>query len=85
MSDRLGTTDTRTPAHYRGEDGLQPWDVIDAFHLDFYLGTALAYICRYGLKANPEDLRKAHHCLEAYMQRLAGMPDPRDRAEGAGS
>lgn len=51
--------------HYQGS-GLQPFDVIDAWGLDFYLGSALKYIMRAGKKDGvkaSEDLRKAEHYL----------------------
>ena len=55
----------KCPAHYSFSD-LQPWDVIDAWGLDYYLGNVLKYICRAGRKS-PErlvDLNKALHYLQ---------------------
>lgn len=45
-----GTADDQTPACYRGAAGFQPYDVIDAFGLDFYTGSAVKYLCRAGKK-----------------------------------
>ena len=42
---------------------IQPWDIIDEYQLDFYLGNAIKYILRD--KDNKiEDLHKAIHYLE---------------------
>lgn len=42
---------------------IQPWQVIDAWGLDFYLGNVVKYIARD--KGNRlEDLKKALHYLE---------------------
>lgn len=44
------TARDKCPAHYNFSD-LQPWDVIDAWGVDYYLGNVLKYICRAGLLA----------------------------------
>lgn len=54
--------------HYQGGD-LQPVDVIDAFHLDFYEGNALKYLLRYEKKNGKEDLLKAIHYIEMIIER----------------
>lgn len=47
------------PDYYKS-GGLEAFDVIDAFDLDFNLGNAFKYIARAGKKGNKvEDLRKA--------------------------
>ena len=59
------TVRDKCPAHYCFSD-LQPWDVIDAWGVDYYLGNVLKYICRAGRK-EPErlvDLNKALHYLQ---------------------
>lgn len=56
-----GTDYRPPPEHYRGA-GMQPWDVVDAFGLDYYLGTVIKYVCRAGKKdiaTKVDDLRKA--------------------------
>jgi Protein of unknwon function (DUF3310) len=49
------------PDYYKGGNGIEPWDIIKAFKLDYWRGTAVAYLCRAGRK-DPEisDLRKAY-------------------------
>lgn len=51
--------------HYQA--AIQPWDIIDAWELDFYEGNALKYLLRYRFKGKPmEDLEK----LEHYVKRM---------------
>lgn len=64
--------------HYRGR-AMQPWDIIDAWGLDFYEGNALKYLLR-RKQGTPreDDLRKAIHYLERALERLGepcGEPD----------
>lgn len=65
------------PPHYKA-NGVEVIDVIDAFELDFYTGTVLAYILRAGRKpecSRLEDLKKA----QWYLNRLiAGEDDTKD-------
>jgi hypothetical protein len=58
-------TRDKCPAHYSFSD-LQPWDVIDAWGVDYYLGNVLKYICRAGRKSPDRlvDLNKALHYLQ---------------------
>lgn len=47
------------PEHYQ-YSSIQPIDVIDAWGLDFYLGSVIKYLSRYQRKGKPlEDLEKA--------------------------
>lgn len=59
----------KTPKHY--DKNLQPFDFIDEYQLDFYLGNVVKYIVRYRDKGTPEqDLKKAIHYLEVYKDRV---------------
>lgn len=60
-----------TPDHYRG-DGMQPFDVIDAFGLDFYEGNALKYLLRWRKKNGVEDLCKARTYLQVLIDQHGG-------------
>lgn len=52
--------------HYK--KAIQPWDIIDAFDLDFYEGNALKYLLR--RKTNRlEDLKKCAHYIQACIER----------------
>ena len=51
--------------HYQA--AIQPWDIIDAWELDFFEGNALKYLLRYKYKGKAlEDLEK----LEHYVKRM---------------
>jgi hypothetical protein len=67
-----------TPQHYRG-NGLQPFDVIDAFGLDFYEGNALKYLLRWRKKNGVEDLVKAR----TYIQVLIDRAQAAEASKGA--
>lgn len=56
-------------SHYKGMGGLQPLDVIDAWGLDFYEGSALKYLARHKKKNGAEDLDKAIHYLQLLKER----------------
>ena len=72
MFDRQAEERERTSSTYQvGGDhyqaAIQPWDIIDAWELDFYEGNALKYLLRYKFKGKAlEDLDKLAH----YVQRL---------------
>lgn len=63
-----------TPDHYRG-DGLQPFDVINAFDLDFYEGNAIKYLLRWRKKNGAEDLRKARTYVQILINRAEQQVD----------
>lgn len=48
---------------------MQPFDVIDAFGLDFYEGNVVKYICRWRKKNGIEDLYKARTYVEEVIKR----------------
>ena len=50
------------PEHYRGK-GIQPFDVIDVYQLDFFLGNSLKYLLRWKKKGGLNDLAKAEHYM----------------------
>lgn len=49
--------------HYK-DKAMQPWDIIDAWGLDFYEGNVLKYLLRAKFKNGVEDLKKARHYLD---------------------
>ncbi len=54
-------------SHYK--KGIQPWEYIEANHLDFFQGNVIKYVTRYEEKNGVEDLRKAQHYLEYLIER----------------
>ena len=61
---------------YYESDGIEVFDVIEAFDLNFNLGNVIKYICRAGRKTfDPlPDLRKACTYLEREIERLEADP-----------
>lgn len=58
------------PSHYQAAGGLQSFDVIDAYGLDFYTGNAWKYLSRWDKKGNGKtDLEKAAHYLQEALTR----------------
>jgi len=52
--------------HYK-KHLIQPWDIIDAYDLDFYEGNALKYLLR-TKGSRQEDIKKAIHYLEKILE-----------------
>lgn len=58
---------------------IQPFDIIEANHLDFWQGNILKYVMRFRSKGGVEDLRKAQH----YLERLIDIEErKRPQSEG---
>lgn len=57
------------PAYYDGANGLQPFDIIDEFSLDFYEGNIVKYIVRWRKKDGISDLRKARTYIDELIKR----------------
>jgi len=53
--------------HYK-DKAMQPWDIIDAWELDFYAGSVLKYLLRAKYKNGVEDLKKARHFLDKMIE-----------------
>jgi hypothetical protein len=66
------------PGYYNGKDGMQPFDVIDAFGLDFYEGNVVKYIVRWRKKNGLEDLYKARTYIEQVIKRAEAAAEPVD-------
>lgn len=55
--------------HYRYADiKIQPWDYIVANQMDFFQGNVIKYITRWKFKGGVEDLYKAKHMIEKYIE-----------------
>ena len=74
---------TKGPSYYQ-RGSIQVWDFIRDKGLNFHLGNAVKYICRYGYKGNYDDqlsdLNKAIHYLENERNHLqwSRNRDPKD-------
>ena len=64
---------TTNPTYYR-RGNIETWDFIRDQNLNFHLGNAIKYICRYGHKGNYDDqvsdLKKAIHYLNDELNNL---------------
>lgn len=54
--------------HY-AKHSIQPWNIIDEYNLDYYLGNVIKYVLR-DKNNQVEDLHKAIHYLEKKIQLL---------------
>lgn len=55
--------------HY-GLDSFQHWDMVHKFKLDYFQGQITKYVMRWKDKNGIEDLKKAQHFLEKYIELL---------------
>lgn len=52
--------------HYKTP--IQHWDFVQANDLDYFQGQITKYVCRWKRKNGVQDLRKAQHFLEKYIE-----------------
>lgn len=53
--------------HYK-TGGLQHWDLVDLFEWDYFQGQIIKYLMRWRKKNGIEDLEKARHYLDKYIE-----------------
>lgn len=54
--------------HYSKHGDLQHWDVVTHFRLDYFQGQITKYLFRWKDKGGVQDLEKAKHYLEKYIE-----------------
>jgi len=54
--------------HYAAESGIQHWDIVAQHDLDYFQGQITKYVMRAKKKNGVEDLHKAKHFLEKYIE-----------------
>ena len=57
-------------SHYQKYGKLQHWDIVAYFNLDYFQGCISKYLFRYKDKGGIQDLEKAKHYLEKYIELL---------------
>lgn len=57
--------------HYQGKQ-LQHWDLVAIYGWDYFQGQITKYLMRWRDKNGLEDLRKAQHFLEKYIEEVEG-------------
>lgn len=60
-------------SHYKTNHGLQHWDMVNMFNLDYFQGQITKYVFRWKSKNGLQDLQKAAHFLQKYMELNAHM------------
>ena len=53
--------------HYKTAS-VEPWDIVTMYNLDYFLGSALKYILRHERKGGIQDIQKAIHFLEKWVE-----------------
>lgn len=66
-------------SHYRTESGRQHWDLVNEFGLDYFQGQITKYVMRWRDKNGVQDLEKARHFLDKYIE--INSPPTSDAAE----
>jgi hypothetical protein len=55
--------------HYQQPEGVpQHWDLVDMYQWDYFQGQVTKYLMRWKLKNGIEDLEKARHYLDKYIE-----------------
>jgi hypothetical protein len=52
--------------HYK--KSIEHWDFVHAQGLDYFQGQITKYVCRWRIKGGIEDLEKARHFLDKYIE-----------------
>lgn len=68
--------------HY--QTAIQPWDYISANGLDYFQGNIVKYVSRWQQKGGVEDLKKARHYLDKYIELNEKNPTPVSFSVSAG-
>jgi hypothetical protein len=54
--------------HYKTVHGLEHWDIVAMFDLDYFQGQITKYVMRWRKKGGLADLEKAAHFLQKYIE-----------------
>jgi len=60
--------------HYlnKSKSGQEHWDIVWDFDLDYFQGQITKYVMRWRAKGGIQDLYKARHYLDKYIEELNG-------------
>lgn len=75
MSKSLGANTAQVGGtHYKahGREDLQHWDIVHIFALDYFVGNISKYLFRWREKGGLQDLLKARHYLDKYIELNGG-------------
>jgi hypothetical protein len=62
-------------SHYQKHGMLQHWDIVHKFKLDYFQGQITKYVMRWKDKNGIQDLKKAAHFLEKYIELNEEKPE----------
>lgn len=54
--------------HYKGEGKVEHWDIVAQHSLDYFQGQITKYVMRWRAKGGVQDLEKARHFLDKYIE-----------------
>lgn len=71
--------------HYKNGSKMEHWDIVVAHQLDYFQAQILRYVMRHKKKNGLEDLKKAQHFIQKYIEivETASTPDSMARTEKA--
>lgn len=72
QSQTLDSNKTQIGGRHYEKLPIQPWDYVIANDLDYFQGSIIKYVTRWRDKGGVEDLRKAIHFLEKYIEVKGG-------------
>jgi hypothetical protein len=56
-------------SHYKGDgERVEHWDIVAQWNLDYFQGQITKYVMRWRSKGGIQDLEKAQHFLEKYIE-----------------
>ena len=55
-------------SHYKSDGFPEHWDIVHHYRLDYFQGQITKYVMRWRKKGGLEDLRKARHFLDKYIE-----------------
>jgi hypothetical protein len=64
--------------HYKQYGDMQPWNVVAAWGLGYFDGTALKYLARWRFKNGIEDLKKARHFIDKLIELETENPSKKE-------
>lgn len=70
--------------HYQKYGNLQHWDIVHHFDLDYFQGQITKYIMRWKDKNGLQDLKKAQHFLQKYIELSENQASTHDNGSHPG-
>jgi hypothetical protein len=70
MSEQKLSNDEQIGGKHYKKCAVQPWDYVIANDLDYFQGSIIKYVTRWKDKGGVEDLKKAKHFLDKYIETM---------------